>query len=771
MGPQMCEDILACLDALKAFQDCSVNKYRDPLKYPQAANALKNPNAATLNHAGPSFTPSFNYSNKSTGSHAFAATTLTPPSLTADTKLETDIKGLQKLEMCSKLFLCESPGRMRNDDHTSRGGKNAQINEGESGRESIVPHKSGAIHMTVAQRAISRNTDPDEPSHQRAPLESEIEQTTPKRKHAGQLHTMSPSSGRDSDGSDEVVLRKDEYHMVGPRLRSLKPMVNLPASASPEPNSKNANAQGEGSVRNEDKENQSKSYVSKKALHDRNYDCGVYGAVTPADTSESLAPLGVNTDEKQNNVAEKPRGKGKLDVKEDLRRIQEAEKIKFRNRQLGVVDGDGSRKGPLYLARQGPGTDPTSAVCQGFARLVAAGLGSGQIAKSHKSPTEDDGKRPATIHDPVKMGSVTIPPLHDAVIANRIADKESTNALVVDWQYRPWQTYGDEHFVNRFRFWLENTIKLGYPVDTNDESFRDGTGHMDGIAGLLKEDFGCGDTYLDQSDQENVHAHETAIGYVYNWNLRLQKEEQEVEMKKRQKATRAQAAVPTEPHPHAPKVKVYLRPVERKDISHLVKLYNWYLKNSTRVTDLEEVTENDMQNCILECQEEKLPFLVAVEQTSGLSHAMDEVEENIYGFIAAYDFAGRQTIYHYTAELELFVHPGIRRHGVGRCLLDRMLQICDPKYLAKNGYYFGCPHDKREVYCGGQNRYLSKLIFTVHYAAHESEEYKWLKQWLEKDFGFEEQGLLKGAATKDNKLLNTGYLVYSTCINPITGHV
>ncbi|OJI89198.1 hypothetical protein ASPTUDRAFT_70809 [Aspergillus tubingensis CBS 134.48] len=70
-------------------------------------------------------------------------------------------------------------------------------------------------------------------------------------------------------------------------------------------------------------------------------------------------------------------------------------------------------------------------------------------------------------------------------------------------------------------------------------------------------------------------------------------------------------------------------------------------------------------------QNARLPFIVAVERGSG------NQRENIFGYATAKDYTGSETSGRYTAELESFVIPEQQRKGIGNCLMDKLLQVCD----------------------------------------------------------------------------------------------
>ncbi|RAK87103.1 hypothetical protein BO79DRAFT_256599 [Aspergillus costaricaensis CBS 115574] len=79
----------------------------------------------------------------------------------------------------------------------------------------------------------------------------------------------------------------------------------------------------------------------------------------------------------------------------------------------------------------------------------------------------------------------------------------------------------------------------------------------------------------------------------------------------------------------------------------------------------------DIRQRIQAAKDARLPFIVAVERGSG------NQRENIFGFATAKDYTGSETSGRYTAELESFVIPEQQRKGIGNCLMDKLLKVCD----------------------------------------------------------------------------------------------
>ncbi|OJD15029.1 hypothetical protein AJ78_04684 [Emergomyces pasteurianus Ep9510] len=473
----------------------------------------------------------------------------------------------------------------------------------------------------------------------------------------------------------------------------------------------------------------------------------------------------------------------KADIHDKLERLQREEKWKI-GQQIRGIDVN-AKTGPstLDFARQGEGNDPTSPIAKEISlALTTPDIGTlspllrkYQTSRKAIAGTETE---PAGCFDMVEYRTPSSGRSSDYSEQKRkssvVPGCGAFSSSVVDWQHRPWDSYSGQEFTHRFRKWLKTVRDLDSTwVDTASQEFNDGTLHSYGGHGMVASPVKPPIAYLDLTDKESAaHAHETARGYIHNWNARLEQERRDVRCKKQKMAMQMQLSLQysqplaIESNPHTPKLNLYLRPIEKKDLPGLLELFNWYIGNTVRCVDLKPLALEDMQDRIDECEREKFPTLVAVEQKPRLGHALNGEKEEIFGCILASDFTGPATINRYTAELELFVQPKYYRRGVGRCLVDKLLEISDPDYLPNHGYHFDCASAQADVYRAGKSRQLARLIFILHHVADDNSDYKWTKEWLERKFGFEEQALLKHTGFKGGKWLNSSYLVRSIMYIP-----
>ena len=118
-------------------------------------------------------------------------------------------------------------------------------------------------------------------------------------------------------------------------------------------------------------------------------------------------------------------------------------------------------------------------------------------------------------------------------------------------------------------------------------------------------------------------------------------------------------------------------------------------KNSIIPEDQDEVLEEDIMGIIQLCQREKMPCIVAIKGTVSALQTQQHYEKSSksllpqfetvvgFGFAQTYGYGiggireGRSRT---TAELQFYVHHEYTRKGIGRSLLDRLIQSMSHSY-------------------------------------------------------------------------------------------
>lgn len=178
-------------------------------------------------------------------------------------------------------------------------------------------------------------------------------------------------------------------------------------------------------------------------------------------------------------------------------------------------------------------------------------------------------------------------------------------------------------------------------------------------------------------------------------------------------------------------------------------------------------------------KEHKYPFIVAVKgripsQGNQAGAARKKVippqNEIIVGFAFAqafcYGVSGKETgRSRTTADLQLYVHNCYTRKGVGRCLLDRLVQCLSWAYGAKDGYDWMASSDE-EVYKRGGSRYLHQLMIQLPIKVKDDPNVQWIAAFLKK-YWFMDEGKLQrtgrmAAHSNDSEFLDVVLFCYES---------
>lgn len=270
-------------------------------------------------------------------------------------------------------------------------------------------------------------------------------------------------------------------------------------------------------------------------------------------------------------------------------------------------------------------------------------------------------------------------------------------------------------------------------------------------ADIFTEDWGK----LDLRDPENMEfKDETCEHLLKNYNENKAKErEGEITMKKAQRLARRREdpIIPT-PNPHVPRINIYLRPAVRSDVPQLLEIYNSYVTNTVRTTEIHPITYDDMLARLTDSTDEKLPFLVAVSKSLKVNREVGNTVEKIVGWASATDWVNRSAAERFSVDLEIYVHQRHLHQGVGKCLMDKLIDSTDRGHITRKGYPFTCTPELRHAYSAGGARDLIKLIIVVRSfdkpRNKKENDLPWIKKWLEDGWNFEQQGHIPKVGVK-----------------------
>lgn len=340
-----------------------------------------------------------------------------------------------------------------------------------------------------------------------------------------------------------------------------------------------------------------------------------------------------------------------------------------------------------------------------------------------------------------------------------------------------------------------------------------------------------GDCSMDLSIPDNVNVKdETTNMYIRSKTAAVCRENQgQEEAFEVRRASRQLLIKPVQESPR-PKANFYLRPAVRADVPGIMAIYNWHITNGVRPSELNRVGESEIHQRMDMAQQSRLPIIVAVERGRGNArkkttgrpanptHPIQNVDptysgvvkdEHVIGWASATDWSCADYVECITADLECYVAGDFRRKGVGRCLMDALLDATDRGYAKAGGYDFHAAQEVLSFYTCGGVRGLTKLIVQVrlyskpispedawershpvmddHPFLHggnppqqtkprpskpdfspgtkiddrEDDYQVWLKGWLQ-GFGFKQEACIEEIGTKNRRYLDLRYMTRRT---------
>jgi L-amino acid N-acyltransferase YncA len=107
-----------------------------------------------------------------------------------------------------------------------------------------------------------------------------------------------------------------------------------------------------------------------------------------------------------------------------------------------------------------------------------------------------------------------------------------------------------------------------------------------------------------------------------------------------------------------------IRPAEPRDADALAAIYGWHVLHGTGTFEETPPSPADMEARRAAVAAHGLPYLVAVDG------------ERVLGLAYAAPFRPRAA-YRYAAEDSVYIDPELRGRGVGKALLERVLEACE----------------------------------------------------------------------------------------------
>lgn len=154
--------------------------------------------------------------------------------------------------------------------------------------------------------------------------------------------------------------------------------------------------------------------------------------------------------------------------------------------------------------------------------------------------------------------------------------------------------------------------------------------------------------------------------------------------------------------------------------------------------------------------------MVAIAKGNHSRVPTNYVQEKVVGFASLDDYCDRSSMFRFTFELELFVHPGYTSQNIASCLLDALLEMSNTGYNACGGYEY---RNESEYLKMGPKRVIKSIILTV---LKENGECADSTSELLKRFKFSRAGHISNIGYKLGKIVDAHLYQHTTSedINP-----
>lgn len=309
------------------------------------------------------------------------------------------------------------------------------------------------------------------------------------------------------------------------------------------------------------------------------------------------------------------------------------------------------------------------------------------------------------------------------------------------------------HVVRKqFSSWFDQLPDAPSVVNIFHTAFFDGTAMADGISAMFLPNLKHLPTPRNMAEElTRLHWHETSQGYAYNWSAtnqkRIKAEEERKDQLRRTAPHRAWLNLPVGSKVVPP--NIYLRPAELYDSSRILKIMRWYAENSCASGDVTSMDEKDFEQLLSFCRGEKLPFVVAAQRPE-LRYSSNQIDPAV-GFAYVEFHRPSKNADSTMGELQVFVQQKNTRQHIGRALIDMVISCLDADSTARKTDDYRFDQTGTVQYGAGYGRFLTTLLCTVADRPGSQKENLWVKDWLKKDFGFQEKGVFEGARVKFDK--------------------
>ncbi|KAK8088200.1 Acyl-CoA N-acyltransferase [Apiospora hydei] len=209
----------------------------------------------------------------------------------------------------------------------------------------------------------------------------------------------------------------------------------------------------------------------------------------------------------------------------------------------------------------------------------------------------------------------------------------------------------------------------------------------------------------------------------------------------------------TRANPFECRAQCHIRPAELGDMAAVAGLYKQEVETGWRALDQDVVQPPSWERILGNCQEQNLPFVVALSGYRDPRMPIGKAGHRVIGF-AFLEVASRGIMGSVTTNAKcsgrvyVMVDPQHRRARIGTALLDAVLRAVSPQYGPKeNSYQWENPQDNSTYHecrynSHSEQRQWRSILMEVYVQNHGTkekttmgEEYQAIWNWLEMDLG------------------------------------
>ena len=349
-------------------------------------------------------------------------------------------------------------------------------------------------------------------------------------------------------------------------------------------------------------------------------------------------------------------------------------------------------------------------------------------------------------------------------------DEKGNWKTIEHWDDRPGFMYDHAHYTSVMKYMQDCVDKaFNNPVnfDTSKPLYTSGKGYSSGTDEFLLEppshpptkQADDGWTQVPKNAEQTASKVSEALCEEIEAKREAKKAKRREVMRMRKESTRYARAHRPPPNLYIPRINMYLRPANAKDMQQVSDIYNHYVKNTPNAPDSTVTSREDWVSRFRAIEDDqRLPFLVAIcrsKRTSSTHRSRQRYnslpEENIVGFAFAKQSLGYEGTYNGTVQMQTYVHSGHPHMGIGKNLTDKLIELLDISHTFHNGCDFVKPDDNYIYEAAGGVMRPKQIHINIPFYPGEEDALNWQKEWIWAHFYFDQVATMPGLGERNKK--------------------